>query len=452
MFEHCIPDSDWIPFAKQAIRAALALSSVCRGWRNIAISTPQLWTTLAICLGTPRLLDHLGTIHDWLGRSKALPLTIYLDDSEDEYLEEDREPLETEDIYHEISQVADVLKLHSGRWESLSIFVPGQFLGAFGSTQEVSPVFRSLSLMTTDPTIPDNIADFRLADFKPRSVTLNSVCSDFLGIDWSALTQIYLSDLSIGSYLRLLQLAPSLQECRLTSFEFTSEDHGQIASDTITHSLLQELVFTFRDDSLVCIILDHVAFPALQKLRLAGSRLPMDALSSFFTRSSCQLTELHIFACCLDDHLLLHLLAQLPSLVELDIYPNFDDSYSPDLLFVWLSRIERPSGADHGLEEGTAVRHTFLPNLRTFKYTANPRIPFPWISFSDVFGPQRAWGNPLYRPLQSIHLTFPPQSSRPTAKMDKEVLPLLLAIKEAGIDLQIRYDQQDVLQALDART
>ncbi|KIM39382.1 hypothetical protein M413DRAFT_198590 [Hebeloma cylindrosporum] len=61
--------------------APLKLGWVCRRWRQLAWATPDLWTTLyvgitpSISLSTAESLT--GLLSEWLGRSRALPLTIH---------------------------------------------------------------------------------------------------------------------------------------------------------------------------------------------------------------------------------------------------------------------------------------------------------------------------------------------------------------------------------------
>ncbi|PPQ66993.1 hypothetical protein CVT26_009957 [Gymnopilus dilepis] len=432
-----------------ATEAACAISAVCRGWRDIAISTPQLWTTIDIAVGSPRLLDHLDTIQAWLSRSKALPLKIELTDSAEENLWYEAESFEIVNFYRNISRIADVLKVHSERWEDLGIYIPSRYLGAFGDIPHVSPVFRSLSLMAMDD-IDHDMARFRLTNFRPCKVKLHSVSTDFLGLDWTGVTQADVGSLSVRSYVRVLQRASNLRQCELSSLEFAPGPQGQIAVENIVHPALEDFDFSHPDPTLVQrdpslqTFFGHISCPALKKFRFGDYVLPVDTISSFFARSSCQLAELRLSSCRLYDRSFQDLLSQLPSLVLLDISSSGDD-YSPELLFRSLSRIEKVAGSN-GLE-ATPMCHSFLPNLRTLSYTANPQLPFPWVSFSDVFGPRHAWRNPLYRPLHCLHIFFPATRLDPPVKMDIDVLPTLLALKEVGIDLQVRLAGQDILQA-----
>ncbi|PPQ66994.1 hypothetical protein CVT26_009953 [Gymnopilus dilepis] len=460
ILQFCIPDAAESPSDYVAtVQAVLDLSAVCRDWRYLALSTPQLWTTLPICLGTPRLLDHLDVIEDWLRRSKAMPLTIYLGDSADEYLLVERQTREVEAIYHNISRVADILKIHSGRWELLEIRLPGRFFGAFGAISHSSPILRSLSLTRTGPSkgAPTKF-EFRSTNFKPSQVSLHAVSIENLGIDWSAVTHVDLGKMSSDIYFRLLQKASRLKHCTLTCLELAPGAENQTAVADIVHPVLQELeivcpgyTFEQRDPGLQ-FFFGRVTFPALRKLGISLGTdklaLPVAALSSFLARSAPQLTDLHLITCRLEDDTLLRLLSEIPSLTHLDLAPDwFNDSYSPEGLFRMLSHIETEDIEDDGPKQAKLARHTFLPNLHSLTYTVNPKRPFPWKSLPEIFGPRCAWDSPLCRPLRSVWVVFYPTPSFTPVHIDDSILPSLLALIDAGIDLQVRYGHHNLLHA-----
>lgn len=82
---------------------SILLNAVSKGWRNVALSTPQLWTSIIIDLS----IDHLKTdiTTEWLGRSRALPISITfkshsLDKSNADYL-----------------NLLNIIQSHSTRWK-----------------------------------------------------------------------------------------------------------------------------------------------------------------------------------------------------------------------------------------------------------------------------------------------------------------------------------------------
>ncbi|KAJ7843585.1 hypothetical protein B0H13DRAFT_1535541, partial [Mycena leptocephala] len=87
IFLLCLPD---ISLASQEIfypgyraMTPIVLSGVCRQWRDIALTTPRLWSTIIISL------DHIASavishsraeifMEQWLNRAAVLPLTMVL--------------------------------------------------------------------------------------------------------------------------------------------------------------------------------------------------------------------------------------------------------------------------------------------------------------------------------------------------------------------------------------
>ena len=51
---------------------------VCAAWRDAALLSPQLWTTLFVRIGSPNSLKDDAVI-EWFRRSRGLPITFYFD-------------------------------------------------------------------------------------------------------------------------------------------------------------------------------------------------------------------------------------------------------------------------------------------------------------------------------------------------------------------------------------
>lgn len=113
------------------------VSHVCRRWRTIALETSQLWTTIFVCesfaLPGAKITDdrfpgddslygttHLQRIKAFLERSKARPLTIYLDMRSPSWNFHHNE-LEHPFTRKHVSLLMDILLPHVDRWEDVEI-------------------------------------------------------------------------------------------------------------------------------------------------------------------------------------------------------------------------------------------------------------------------------------------------------------------------------------------
>ena len=113
-------DTCEIPSEGNCLPMPFLLGAICSGWRQLARSTPALWTRLAFTLSRAskvmRALPDL--IADWLQRSGGLPLTlgvssctIYSDPPRDRHV-----------------SVIDALNQHSGRWSQVEFKLPPNYV------------------------------------------------------------------------------------------------------------------------------------------------------------------------------------------------------------------------------------------------------------------------------------------------------------------------------------
>ena len=58
----------------------LYLTSICKSWRDIAWSNPSLWSTIRIVLRGHHSSRWIKFLHDWIQRSRTLPLTLSIVD------------------------------------------------------------------------------------------------------------------------------------------------------------------------------------------------------------------------------------------------------------------------------------------------------------------------------------------------------------------------------------
>ncbi|KAL0579298.1 hypothetical protein V5O48_002696 [Marasmius crinis-equi] len=78
IFHHCLPNQ---PFIRPSpFDAPILLTQVCRHWRDIALSTPSLWSSIAVTVHKDQCTPPLSLIETWVSRSKMQPLSFSIDE------------------------------------------------------------------------------------------------------------------------------------------------------------------------------------------------------------------------------------------------------------------------------------------------------------------------------------------------------------------------------------
>ncbi|PPR03430.1 hypothetical protein CVT24_012699 [Panaeolus cyanescens] len=108
-------DEIWFPvFIPHPPFAPLLFSRVCSYWRNVSISTPVLWSAIAI-----RCAFNLQTVSLWLERSQHCPLTLLVDLDD-----EPRRKATSEFSPTVIQRLLETLYKTIPRWKRVSLHLP----------------------------------------------------------------------------------------------------------------------------------------------------------------------------------------------------------------------------------------------------------------------------------------------------------------------------------------
>ncbi|KAF8895091.1 hypothetical protein BD779DRAFT_1668440 [Infundibulicybe gibba] len=274
IFTHCLP-SDSAPQNTQKV-----LSSVCRLWRTLVLTTPALWASLDITCSAVGLYPPLHVIHTHLQRSRAHPLSFILRAS-----------------YHDSSCLLPVLAalaVARQRWENVqvkSFRMRQNILDLI--TQGDAPLLRSIRCDITGPpntlSVPLRALCCcpRLESFhwkSPRSQLL-------LPLNETRLTSLSLrTTLSISECITILRLSPRLSRAKLHDLDSL----GPSTTPHLTHPALCTLTIAGDQSST---LLAALTLPALLDLDFVpGYTLaPWDTiLSAFLVRSKPILRQLSL--------------------------------------------------------------------------------------------------------------------------------------------------------------
>ncbi|KII84442.1 hypothetical protein PLICRDRAFT_365676 [Plicaturopsis crispa FD-325 SS-3] len=131
IFIYCLPSS----VQPSTNRAPLLLTRICRRWRIVALSTPQLWQSITFSCHTSL---HPTEVDKWLSRAGCLPLSMamYLPDARCQAAEEQLKPF------------ANMVISRSSRWQTLHLMgsVFGAGLDASGGISFAFPRLQHLGI------------------------------------------------------------------------------------------------------------------------------------------------------------------------------------------------------------------------------------------------------------------------------------------------------------------
>ncbi|PPQ96712.1 hypothetical protein CVT26_010263 [Gymnopilus dilepis] len=412
----------------------LILGSVCRAWRQLAWSTPSLWTAIDINAERHSTPSCRQVAVEWLDRSRQFPLSVRL-----------RTPLDNK--WHDkkkneegLCDLISIINRFSTRWQSLDVEMINVYFTILCEDSQPGNILRTLRLNNPSNNFATPPAEFQMPGPKPRpeDVSLTYLDLKRVHIEWDNVTRAELIWCQVDDALEILRRAPRLQTCTvLISGVPRLALHFPIPSEPVVHDQITDLTCKFAHvanfDDCVVTFFEKTSLPRLERFayvhRQASAKwdrpeFPAWAILSFFKRSSSLLRELVIARCLIDDNQLVPILRELPSLHILDLSPAYTDSYVPDDLFSLLARTAVP----------TKGREIFLPELQ---------------HVLEIFGPLSAIGQSGTRPLKAVHIRVPRKDNPSFSFIGESEIHDIVSVLEKGLDLQIldKDTNADLVQA-----
>jgi len=107
IFRYCLPQNY---HEKGAHKAVMLPSHVCKHWRDVALSTPTLWTNVVLHVTNETFESRAALVTTWFARSGGLPLSFTLSGREN------------------LLPILAFLLQYCNRWQYINLCVPSETL------------------------------------------------------------------------------------------------------------------------------------------------------------------------------------------------------------------------------------------------------------------------------------------------------------------------------------
>ncbi|KAF7341228.1 F-box domain-containing protein [Mycena venus] len=236
----------------------LLLCQICSAWRQLALSTPQLWASLHIVVpSTPKNHRLTQTVASWLSRSGILPLSISL------VISTSYSMFGATDIDQDLAKLLSLLAGMANRWQRVRMTPPafGSFLPLAHLSAADFPLLKSISVgaslfgsdLSAEPS-PWQSLPFLTAP-NLRSVSISSGY-DFgnLRVPWTQLSHLSISGtpymwprpFNIHDAVTILQQCAELWTCEFHLAE-TSDPSLPLTPVSLPHLWHLDLVDDMGD-------------------------------------------------------------------------------------------------------------------------------------------------------------------------------------------------------------
>ncbi|THV02499.1 hypothetical protein K435DRAFT_749199 [Dendrothele bispora CBS 962.96] len=355
-----------------------SFAAVCARWRNVALSTPSIWSFLKVEFAyDDRLHEHpsinLSALEAHLTRSKSYPLVISI--------EIISPPLETS--WHgtrvSLGRMMDALVRHSSRWTSLT------FESSLSPVRPGHPVFEKLQTIAELPLLTSlknfySIPDSTLATILRRSPQLQDLSTVMIPpftdrVSFDKVINLKLLTILPAQISSAVELFPNVTSLTIYPVFYTKElELSNSASRILVTSRTRSLVLDLRGIlGLQTLFFRSFALqaPLLEKMIISGpiidgpfDTFPMDLFAGALqsgSRNSLKILELNRILTSDEDVLfLLQILPELTTLTirEVDTFPVITEKFSRRL---------------HTYENGVFHQDSFclVPKLQHLAVTVN---------------------------------------------------------------------------------
>ncbi|KAJ7612982.1 hypothetical protein FB45DRAFT_938727 [Roridomyces roridus] len=256
------------------------LLRICRQWRDVALATPALWSTVALDMESLHARQ-LSLLNSWLQRSGHCPLSIALVC-----------PFNTQHTPY-ITALAEAILTHSSRFREMDLRIPLEDLARFTAPM---PLLRSLTVgptqyLTAKSRIPGQLpwSPFLHAPML-KDVVLSLFFNPFcITLPWSHVTSLT-ATLFCNEAAEILRHTTILEICNIDIYNSVNGNLPQVTAITPipvrSLRLLLKDTDHRQDTATMQQFFSMLAFPALEALAVSECFLGADPIAAIL--SLCQ--------------------------------------------------------------------------------------------------------------------------------------------------------------------
>ena len=290
----CLPSLDMVDVTLETVQNNIALQamqfllgSVCRHWRKVVWSTPDLWNILWLQISDRTTVTHSQMVADWLRRSGQLPLYISV------FSPRSSTPALKPARVSTHNDIIDTLCHYTDRMKVLHLSLPSPLLARFTNNRNLfassNRILEQLFIELRQSDLCPLLFPFDLGgDPCLTHLSIRRINRRAINIRWDNLTFLEAPGLFNYDALAILQLAPKLQ---VFNFSIVYDARDPTELPQVTHHSLRMLCLT-SDQTYQ--FLDFITCPVMSELSYYCDLTSQTSrsLADFLRRSACLLEDL----------------------------------------------------------------------------------------------------------------------------------------------------------------
>ncbi|KAJ7704516.1 hypothetical protein B0H17DRAFT_1126836 [Mycena rosella] len=261
------------------------LGQICRTWRNIALSTPELWRAVKLTLKKKRRFEQQSRLLETsLERSGSCRLSIEL-----RFRRSDADRATWELPF------LQTLARHCARWEHLKLYMSTNSLSSIEGPLPLLRCFQIGMFGGYPDAQHSSTSAFLMAPLLSRVHMQSYLNSHFSILPWSQLTVLTVEWIAGHQFMDVLSCAVNLVFCQFSFYDLSidRQPRKDVALPSLETLILSESLIRSRQLG----GLQLLTLPALRRLQVAEPFLqpdPIGTLVALVSRSGCILQELCI--------------------------------------------------------------------------------------------------------------------------------------------------------------